>query len=478
MKKCEEYYRLGIRYANKLINAAFSENPRKELENLIQRERTRTNKSLVWKELCYFMFGVSTILISLNKESIEESGINSSYEYDINKKLKNNFDIKNIFSTKCIKENKYDSWLNITNCDVMQFDFIFNVRNGLLHSEFEPTDNIYIYNVHNSNYTNFEAEIYFPNFWEFIYFYFGNSNNLDAVSLKPQINVIGFDKEIEVNNENDLEKLLDSIKISNVIRNDINNKKIAKTVENKLIKNTNKEGKIFLSQDMFNSKNLTFEEKQILKKIIEFNKKDFYSIKFEDQIKYICSLYNLIKNPNYSVSNWINYYAEILSCNVEEFNKNSSLMIFGTGLDKIAPLFIKLSFVLYRLQNTNFEEINYNLLDIDLDNIRYYEEGDINGISPFAHAYNKFKNKDYNKTDKELKLSIFCDIIRNSISHGNIETEFDKTSGELFVNFIDNYKQKKRTLKLTIEELKKFLMSSAFESTKCIIKEKDLNKKI
>lgn len=473
MEKSEEYYRLGIRYANKLIQAVFSENPKKELANLIQKERSRNNELLVWKEFCHFMFGVSTMLIGLNKELIEESGINSSYDYDINSKLKANSNMQNIFSTKCIKEDKYDSWLNITNCDVLQSDFIFNIRNGILHSEFEPTNNIYIYNVRNSNYTNFEAEIYFPNFWEFIYFYFGNSNNLDAVSLKPEFSTIAVSEEIEVNNENDLEKLLDSIKIANVIRNNVNNKIIAKTVENKFIKNTNKEGQVFLPEDMFISKDLTDEEKQILKKIIETNKKDFYSIEFKDQIMYICSIYNFIKNPNYSISNWINYYAEILSCNVEEFDKNSCSMIFGTGLDKLATLFIKLSFVLYRLQYNNFEEIDYNLLDIDLNNIRYYEEGDINGLSPFVHAYNKFKNKDHNRTDKELRLLIICDIIRNSISHGNLETEFNKYSGELFVNFIDNYKGKKRILKLSIDELKKFVMSKAFEATECIKKEND-----
>ena len=102
MEKSEEYYRLGIRYANKLIKAVFSENPKKELANLIQKERTRNNELLVWKEFCHFMFGVSTMLIGLNKELIEESGINSSYEYDINSKLKANSNMQNIFSTKSV----------------------------------------------------------------------------------------------------------------------------------------------------------------------------------------------------------------------------------------------------------------------------------------------------------------------------------------------------------------------------------------
>lgn len=469
--KSEEYYRLGIRYANKLINAVFSENSERELEQLIQKEAMRSNDFLVQKEYCYLLFGISIMLISLNKELVEESGINNSYEYDINSKIKQIFNPQFIFSPKYIIEGKYDSWLNITNCDAIPYDFIFNVRNSLLHSEFEPTDNINIYNIYNSNYTNFNAEIYLPNFWEFVFFYFGNSLNLDAISLKPKIELVSAVKKIEVNNENDLKQLLDYIEISTVIRQNATNKKTFKTTENWLISRSKKNGLVSLSEYMLESRRLTLEEKELLEKIIQSNKKDFYSMNFETQMARICSIYNFIKNPNHSISNWLNYYAEILAGDSEDFKKNSNLMNFGTGLDQLAVLFIKLSFVLYRLQNKKIEEIDYNLLDMDLENIRYYEEGDINGVSPLVHAYNKFRNKDNAKTDKELKLSVFCDIIRNAISHGNIETEFDKTSGELFVNFIDTYKGKKRSLKLTIEELKRFVMSSAFESIKCIKKE-------
>lgn len=481
MEKSEEYYRLGIRYANKLINAIFSENSKQELANLIKKEKTRTNRDLVAKEFNYLLFGVSAMLMGLNKELIEESGINSNYEYDINKKLKTSIDMRKIFPQKWIEEDKYDSWLNIINCDSLQYDFIFNVRNGILHSEFEPTDNIFIFNVHNSNYTNFEAEIFLNNFWFFIHFYFGNSNNLDVISLKPNFNGIFVPDDInEVIDENDLEKLLDSIQAVKIIRNNNNkknNRRIFKTAESKMMEKATKEGIVFMTDDMVDSQDLTLEEKEILKKFIKTNKEDFYSIEFKEQIRFICSIYNLIKNPNYSISNWINYYVEILNQEVQTFKKYSNFMTFGTGLDKLASLFIKLSFVIYRLQCKDFEEIDYGFLDVDINSIKYVEEGTINGISPFIHAYNKFNIKYPTKTGDELKLLIFCDIIRNAVSHGHVSVEFDQCSGGLLVNFVDDYKGRKRTLKLTVDELRKFVMSDAFDPTKCVVKENNMKTK-
>ena len=346
-----------------------------------------------------------------------------------------------------------------------------------MHSEFEPSDaSLTIYNIRNSNYTNFEAEIYFPTFLQFIFFYFGNSNTIGYVTLKTDIALIKYEEKQTVKNENDLEKLLNSLKIAKPIAIN-NNNNSDKTIEAKLNQLSNGSGIIYGHDDMFDEKIISHQEKQIIKKIISKKQNIFYSLDFDSQIRYIGSIYNFINYPNFSISNWITYYSEILVATVEQFNDSLVKMSFGTGLDKIAAIFIKLSFIIYRIQHKGFKEIDYNLLDINLDNIKYTEDGNVNGLSPFIHAYNKFKNQQPYRTDKEIKLQIICDIIRNSVAHGKLETKFDVDDGETYIKFIDSYKGKKRTLTLNADELKKFVMSKAFESVECVKKENKSNSK-
>ena len=201
MESYEEYYKLGVRYANKLINATYSENSFLALKRLNENEirRRKINEWLVSREYYYFTFNILTLLIGLNKENIEKIGTNSDYEYDLRKNGRS-FNGDYHFISNSINKGKYDEWLRVIKCSSTS-DYIFNVRNGILHSEFEPYSTVSnTYNIRNSNYTNFEAEIYLPAFFDFVIFYFGNSHMIGKTSLQPQIESIATETRDKINN--------------------------------------------------------------------------------------------------------------------------------------------------------------------------------------------------------------------------------------------------------------------------------------
>ena len=74
---------------------------------------------------------------------------------------------------------------------------------------------------------------------------------------------------------------------------------------------------------------------------------------------------------------------------------------------------------------------------------------------------------------------VVCEIIRNSLCHGNVEMNFKIENDELkeFIVFEDSYHSKIRKLEITLEKLEKFLNSEAFLTKNCIIKE-EISKKI
>ena len=493
METYEEYYKLGIRYANKIIKALFSNNPIEELKQLRIKElhRNKNFPELVYKEQSYFLFNLLTVLIGLNKEMIEETGMHLGYEYDINKKLKDKMDRNEIesiiFPHRHFAENKYVSWLNVTHYNVLNADLMFFVRNGILHSEFEPSNrNKYIFNVRNSNYTGFEAEILWPTFSEFINFYFGNNSTRVATSLRPEWAVIAiedvsdFKKIKKINNPNDLEEIL-SHAIAGILKREYSNKKktVTNTPEYKLSKEVKDDGTLKWNEDLFHWRYLDDNDKRIIMTFINKRLSFFYHLDIKKQISYIGSIYNFMMFPNCSISNWMSLFVTLMNPYIDiEFEKEISNMTFGTGIDKTSAVFLKLGFVLYRMQCKQFEEIDYNLVDIDLSKIYYNEIGDINGVSPYDHAYNKIKSKNSSYTDDEIRKKIVCDIIRDSIAHGNIEPSIGADSGKIFVAFVDSYKGKKREIVLELDELKNFVMSEAFDASKCDVKENDESKHI
>lgn len=484
MRSSQEYYTLGVRYANKIIDAIFSDNPYETLKKIMNHiaDREKLYPELVSKESNYFVFNVLTVLIGLNKELIEESNIDFNYEYEFNKKINEKFEEfdKNKYyyffkKFQTSKGNKYDSWLDVIDNNTNDNDYLFNVRNGILHSEFEP-NNLYIYNLRNSNYTGFKSKIYFPCFHDFVLYYFSNSNYENSISLRPQSTYLVYDGEkVKLNNENDFKTFLDKVNTTKYKEDYYLN------VKNKLHKKTENQILVSLKNpDLYELIPMNEEEKQTVINYINKNIDYFYSYDFDKQIVLISCIYNLLYNPNFIVSNWITYFMGLSTSYSKHigFDEYSLNMNFGTGADKVAALFIKLGFILYRLQYQNFEEVDYNLIDIDVSKIRYEEEGNINGISPYVHAHNKILNKYPNYPIDKIEKMIVCDVIRDSIAHGKIDFNVEQNSGELHVVFIDSYKGKKRIITFNIDTLKNFVMSEAFEGKRCFEKKDSLQNEI
>ena len=475
MEKYEEYYKLGVRYANKLIDAAYSDNPYQAYKQLNKREneRIKSFRDLVEREYCYFDFNSLTVLLGLNKEKLEEIGKDLGYSYDISK---NDYNFEGEYNFVHSYDGKYNEWLNVIKCDNPVNDYIFNVRNGLLHSEFEPSSKLlHRFNVRNSNYSGFEGEIYLPSFSDFVTFYFGNFKAIGKTSLNPNMLVIdcnGYNTKI--NNENELFKFLKNAGVGVIDQDYINKaKNIKNTPEFKISKSLEKYGKLHGVNDLFKVRNLTPFEELTIMSYIDNKIEEFYSYDFDKQVKCIASICEFVNSPNSTISQWIVNFKNIIgSYSSEDFDNYSPYMDFYSRLDKVGAVFIKLGFVLYRMQYKEFQEIDYNNINIDFSKITYKEDGDINGISPYVHAYNKIKMKDSNYTDHEIKVQIICDIVRNSMAHGKVESNIDLTRGDVYVKFVDDYKGKKREISMNIHELTKFVMSKAFDASMCLIEEK------
>lgn len=475
MEKYEEYYKLGVRYANKLIDASFSNNPYLAYKQLNKRENEREKAfhDLLEKEYCYFDFNSLTVLLGLNKEKVEEIGKDLDYNYDLSK---NGFNFEGEYNFVHSYEGKYKEWLNVIKCDHPINDYIFNVRNGLLHSEFEPSSKIFHrYNVRNSNYTGFEGEIYLPSFSDFVTFYFGNFKAVGKTSINPNMLSIysnGYNKKI--NDENELFKFLQNAGVGVINQDYINKTKdIKNTPEYKISKSMEKYGELRGVNDLFKVRDLTPFEEFTIMSYINNHVEDFYSYDFNKQMSCITSVCEFVNNPNNTISQWIINFKNIIgSYSDEDFDNYAPSMNFSTGLDKVGAVFLKLGFALYRMQYKEFEEIDYNLINMDFSKLIYKEDGDINGISQFVHAYNKIKMKDSNYTDHEIKVQIICDIIRNSIAHGKVLSNIDLTRGDVYVKFVDDYKGKTREITMSLQDLTKFVMSKAFDPSMCKVKEK------
>lgn len=511
MNKRNLYYRRGMFIIDKLLknfsnDSSFYKN-RASLMSL-ELQRMNNNKDLMVKDINSFYITAMVSLLGINKENIENMNKHDDYDLlNINesetkslesfKKLNPSFELDRNIKTK------FDKWLSVERCDYPTISYMFNIRNGILHSEFEPLDEYGdMLSINNSNYTHFKGKIILYGIMRFCMFYFGNNT---WMGLTEKFNVYENDVEKQITDEKELEET-----IKTVVINEISYKN--KTTRKDLTIPELKAYKLFLKgkdkgmtlDELLNAifgkkyeytktvKALNNDQILIVKKMIDkYYGDSFYNLDKESQAIQISSITRYLFDSRSVISEWICDYVEFYKTIMNSilFNEKESLEDINKIIKmstkeenrrsvfacRTSLLIMKLYHVLYRLQNKKYEEVDFNSINFDFSSNDYnYERIDIDSSKTYDFNIDKANLAMKNPTlsNKELENKVVCEIIRNSLSHGNIEINFKVENDELkeYIIFEDIYHHKTRKLEMTLDKLETYLNSNAFETANCILK--------
>lgn len=476
-------------------------------------QRMEINPPLLCKDINSFSITAITALLGLNKENIENLDKHGNYEkFSFSKKMLESINFDNYYKNfpDFITERKitsnFDEWLSIENCDYPSLNYMMNIRNGILHSEYEPLDEYgYIFSINNSNYTHFKSKVILPGIKNFCIFFFGN-NSWTGLSEQMLIYEINVDVN-QITTKEELHRFLADSFMYNKIDYETTKKvtdesapekKVYKTVDykyrnymgdiNKLLKEAFKSTNYSIKPEK-----LTNDQIQIIIEMVEhYYGNEFYTLNIESQRRQISIMHKYLMNSRSIISEWICdhlylvniirelYFVEnqTTQAKIEKFIEDFKCEINNRSVFAChtALLFIKLYHVLYRLQNKKYEEVDYKKIDFDTESSDYnYERTDIDGsiTNNFNLDKIKLQAKNPSLSDKEIEIKVICEIIRNALSHGNMEMNFKIENNELkeYVVLSDDYHHKLRKIEMTLEKLETFVNSEAFTTKECLIKE-------
>ena len=215
----ELYYKRGLYMIDKFLKEFTNDSSfYRKRASLVEREYLRYSnfKEIASKDMNSFILTGLVAILGMNKENIERIDKHADYDFSILNKqgLKEVEKLKEknpLFEKDRIVNTKYDSWLNVLNLDHPTIDYMYNVRNGFLHSEYDFYDEYgnTIY-VKNSNYTKFEGKILLTSFIDFALFYFGNSVWSGLSENTKLYNVV---TDGQIKTEKELQNVLDQLQI-------------------------------------------------------------------------------------------------------------------------------------------------------------------------------------------------------------------------------------------------------------------------
>lgn len=509
------YYKRGMYIIDKLLKIFNNDTTfYKKRDELIRSElnRIKTNRELVCKDYNSFYITSLTALLGINKENIEQTNKHDNYKISIlktkNETDKNLQTLKNFFKEFTLDRKittMYDDWLCVENCDYPTQNYLMNIRNGLMHSEYEHLDNYgYMLSINNSNYTKFKSKALLPGLINFCLFYFGNNS---YTGLLEKFNIYSIENE-KINTKEELIEALSMIEINTVeyenirknYKNNIPEKNTYNLIAYEQIQKNRKFNinellkKTFDKNYIYNVSKRSLDATQIniIEKMLEkYYGDEFYKLDKDSQTIQMGALTRYLFDSRSVISEWIcdfieffqglqiidNKTRKIPNFNLDDLKigKSGEENIRSVFANKTSLLLIKLYHVLYRLQSKKFEEIDYNKVDFDLTLDDYaYQRIEINQpiINNFEIDKANLKLKNPAFIDEELKNKVICEIIRNALSHGNIELNFKLINDNIveYVVFEDVYHSKSRKLEITLDKLERFLKSEAFEVKNCLIK--------
>lgn len=520
MNNGEIYYKRGLHIINKLLNIFSNDDSFYKKRLLFMEEEFKRYANFYDVALkdtnAFSMTGLVTLL-GLNKENVEDTEKNANYNFS-------RFTIKDkkeielfkksmpLFEKDRVINTKYDEWLNVTNIDYPTIDYMYNVRNGLLHSEYDFYDECgNIMYVKNSNYTKFEGKILFYPFKKFGLFYFGNAS---WTGLSENSYVFGIDSDNKATNVKELEDIINTISVIGVeykLKED-NIEVIAP--EEKLHKMLVKDKRVkdiyvlidkiyrnYAKEYSVSDFSLSLEQKNILKKmIVSYYGKEFFTWEYDRQFYAILFCCKYLFDSRNIISEWVSDFVKIF-----EYIKNNNYLnykdvtsekyfnsVLTTNLSDVVSiedgkrsvfacrtslLMMKAYHILYRLQNSNFDEVNYSDINFDFSSSEYtYTRTDIDKsikINDFSDDITKLSGKFTGLSNDVIRNIVLCEIIRNALSHGNVNMTFKINDNDELVEYIvfeDAYHSKSRKIEMTFNMFEMFLYSEAFLSKYCTLK--------
>lgn len=520
MNNNEIYYKRGLHIIDKLLNIFSNDNTFYKKRLMFMEEEFKRHANFydiaIKDNNAFTMTGLVTLL-GMNKENVEDTKKNVNYNFSrftrMDKKAIEDYKMKTPeFENDRVVNTKYDEWLNVTNIDYPTIDYMYNVRNGLLHSEYDFYDeNGNIIYVKNSNYTKFEGKILLNSFKKFGLFYFGNAG---WTGLSENAYIFGVDSGKKSTNESELERIIDTIGVVSVNYKLKENNIDIEAPEEKLHKSLLKSKSvkdIYLFIDKIYRRytdsysvtdlNLSVEQKKILKRmIVSYYGNDFFTWEYEKQFYSILFCCKYLFDSRNVISEWISDFVKTFEYIKENNYLNYKNVVSQNGFNSVlnenlvdlvsieddkrsvfacrtSLLMMKAYHILYRLQNSNFEEIDYSHINFDFSSGDYtYTRIDIDGsvkINDFCDDILKLSTKYVGLTNDIIKNIVLCEVIRNALSHGNVKLDFRIDSNDNLVTYIvleDIYHSKVRRIEMTMDMFEKFLYSDAFLAKYCVVK--------
>lgn len=502
MDAYERYYRRSYNTINRLIevykNGYNKENTLKFRQELINKYYS--NPKVAQSEFNNIMFTTMIALLGLNKEAIENTGKiieykknnievdMSNFKFSNEQKLR----LKQYYDSKVISTD-FDNWLSIKinpNTDKDNIDYLKRIRNALLHSNFyidEDTPFMPFAQLKTKSY--YEAELFNLQFQMFVFEYFGN---IEALGLTESIYTFELPQK-QIKNKFDL-----FVNLSLTTINEISYKNLKSLGINSpeliLKESLNEDCHVNIKKFVKNLKanqnidDIKFETKRIsqdhIAHLINYIEKtcgdDFYKLDYSTQGGIISTHLKYELNPKIEISNWISHFWYLYSSlNSPKFSVNFfDGDEFGYESCYPALMVLKSYLLMYRLQNNNFDELDYSKINFDVndnDIVLYSENKDKTQVTEnyFINSFNKEKSKGLLIEDKEIWNKIICEVVRDSLAHGNVRTYTSPITLESMIELkdIDPKKGTTRVMVLPISKYEKFLNSEAFTPSNCYKKE-------
>lgn len=504
MDEAVKYYRRTYKFIDDLIYTFRNGYVKKEIINFYKNCLLdyNDNQELYRKKCDGLLLTILIAELGINKESIENT--NKFLEYnnlvvrkDHREELVDNNVKLNEFNNNIISTD-FDNWLSIKNCpdiDKTNSDIIRRVRNSLLHGNYSiDFDDDYFTYTHLKTKSYYEATILNQNFYQFVGSYF---SNYAGTGLSEYTN-FNFSTYIgKINNEKNLKEYLKNTYIINFLY-DLKNYNGKNSLEYLLVdvinNNENKQKlgdilkKINEKEINIKERNVLYIQEEVIEKIIKYFDikygKEFYKFDKEKQKFLISSYIDLIYNNKKHSSFWlvVCFYMINNSVNLEYLLDIVSSNAIKYDLDSIKPTLsiLKAYLILYRLQYEGFEKVNYDNINFDYNDNDYCIWSEINNKKTdedyFIESFNKLRNKKTDVSDKYIYNQILCDIIRNGLSHGNINILMNDNF-EIYIEIkdIDKKRNKSRCIQMCLSKFNKFLNSEAFLPKNCISLDKDIN---
>lgn len=505
MNNYEKYYRRAYKAIERLTEVykyGYDERKMHEFRNNLIMQGME--KQIVMKnEQLSLMFTATVALLGLNKESIENTGkiskykdLSSEFQILINDLPPNMKERLDEFYHKRTIETPFPQWLSIIkdltrkeSKEETAADIIKKVRNGLLHSNFyieADPNNIDYTHINIKSY--YEAELFNMVFEMFVFKYFSNLEELGLVERLHTYNI----RLTHIKNKEMLHERLKEMSINYIKYNNIKN--VGEDTPELILMNS-KVGVDVIDREKFSKKlkesdnfeNLEMNELSLNESMIDFleryiDKKfgsEFYKMNSYHQIGIITTQLQFIINPKREVSNWLTHFWYLYSgLTAETFDAK-----FFSGdeyaYESCYPslLILKAYLIMYRLQNNNFDKLDYTKLNIDFSGGIKLISGNIKNPDDKTNTFKRTIDKETEKDDSidpiEIFGKVFCDVVRNSLAHGNINTYFEPDTMEKKIELsdIDQKSGRVRTIRFSLDSFDKFLSSEAFLPKNCYCKD-------